>query len=274
MFRPGELSKVKCVFRSVRPPSEAFLLSLAVLLALLHAVLATTATVGTSITHDEIAHLTAGRAYNTLGDFRLQPENGNLPQRWAALPMNAIGPRLPPLAGDPAWQQADVWVFGNEFFYRSGNPADLMIFAGRAMISLFSAGTGLLVFFWSRKLFGTRGAFLSLGLYVFCPNLLAHGALATSDATMSFFLLAAVTAWWWQLDALTWRRVLLSALVFALACVAKFSAVLLPPMFALLALLRFFGPRPPRGPPPEQTRRHGGAPRAPPPGPGAARRRL
>lgn len=244
MFRRGELSKFKCVFRTARP-SEAFLLSLAVLLALFHAVLATTATVGTTVTHDEIAHLTAGHAYNTLNDYRLQPENGNLPQRWAALPMSVLEAHFPPLAGDPAWQQADIWEFGHEFFYETGNPTDLMIFAGRAMISLFSAGTGLLIFLWSRKLFGTRGAFLSLGLYVFCPSFLAQGALATSDITMVFFLLASITAWWWLLEKITGPRVLASALVFALACVAKFSAVLLPPMFVVLAGLRFVGPNRP-----------------------------
>jgi len=216
------------------------LLSLAVLLALLHAVLGVTATVGTTVTHDEIAHLAAGRVYNTLGDFRMQPENGNLPQRWAALSMALLQPRLPPLAGNDAWHRGDIWVFGHQFFYELGNDTDLMIFAGRAMISLFSAGTGLLIFFWSRRLFGTRGAFLSLGLFVFCPNFLAHGMLATSDVTMVFFLLAAVSAWWRWLEAPSWPRALLSAAVFALACVAKFSAVLLLPMFAVLALLRLF----------------------------------
>jgi 4-amino-4-deoxy-L-arabinose transferase-like glycosyltransferase len=227
--------------RPLAPFSEKFILALALLLAALHAVLAVTATVGTSVTNDEIAHLTAGRAYNTLNDYRLQPENGNLPQRWAALPMAAIKPHYPSL-DDDYWRHAEVWVFGNRFFYLSGNPTDFMILAGRAMISLFSAGTGLLIFFWSRKLFGVRGAFLSLGLFAFDPNFLAHGALATSDVTMVFFLLASVTAWWWQLEQPSWPRTLLSAGVFALACVAKFSAVLLPPMMLLLAAVRLFAP--------------------------------
>lgn len=226
-----------------RPPafSQGFILALALLLAALHAVLAVTATTGESLTSDEIAHLTAGRAYNTLNDYRLQPENGNLPQRWAALPMALIKPHFPPL--DDSGRHGEVWIFGHRFFYLSGNPADLMTFAGRAMISLFSAGTGLLIFFWSRRLFGLPGAFLSLGLFVFCPNFLAHGALATSDVTMVFFLLASVTAWWRALENdLPWPRTLLSALVFALACVAKFSAPLLVPMLLLLAALRLAVP--------------------------------
>ena len=229
------------------PPARAFstpfLISLAVLLALFHAVLAVTATVGTSVTHDEIAHLTAGHTYNVLGDFRLQPENGNLPQRWAALPMAAIRPHLPLVNGDAFWR-ADTWQFSHQFFYELGNDTDLMILAGRAMISLFSAGTALLVFLWSRRLFGMRGAFLSLVLFVFSPSFLAHGALATSDVTMVFFFLAAVTTWWWQLRQPAWWRVLLSGVVFGLACVAKYSAVLLLPMMVLLALLQLAVRRP------------------------------
>ncbi len=38
-----------------------------------------------STTSDELVHLTAGYSY-WKNDYRLQPENGNLPQRWAALP--------------------------------------------------------------------------------------------------------------------------------------------------------------------------------------------
>jgi hypothetical protein len=217
-----------------RRPSPAFLATLAVLLALGHAVLAVTATAGKSMTSDEIAHLTAGHAYNTRGDFRLQPENGNLPQRWAALPARVIGAPLPPptLA---VWDNADVWNYGHAFFYRAGLPGDLILFAGRAMIALFSAALGLAVFFWSRAWFGWRGAFLSLGFYALCPAFLAHGALATSDVTMAFFFLAATGAWARHLAAPGWRWALTSGVALGLACVAKFSAVLLGPIFALVA---------------------------------------
>src|SRR5215213_378998 len=96
LFRPDELSKLKNVPRFAAPPSRGFLITLAVLFALFHAVLAVTATTDKSMTADEIAHLTAGQAYNTRGDYRLQPENGNLPQRLAALPMTLAGVALPP----------------------------------------------------------------------------------------------------------------------------------------------------------------------------------
>jgi Dolichyl-phosphate-mannose-protein mannosyltransferase len=215
--------------------SPAFLALLPVLAVIWHAWLAVSATTRESMTSDEIAHLTAGHAYNTRGDFRLQPENGNLPQRWAALPLSMARAPLPP-TDRKDWRESDVWDYGHAFFYEQGLPADEYLWAGRAMIALFSAATGLLIFYWSKSLWGERGAWLSLVLFVFCPNVLAHGALATSDACMMFFFLAAVGAWWRHLQRPGLPGGILSATVFGLAFVAKFSALLLLPIHALIAV--------------------------------------
>src|SRR5438094_1460455 len=56
-----------------------------------------------STTFAELAHLTAGYSYWLTGDFRLQPENGNLPQRWAALPLLLGHYRFPSLEQE-AWR--------------------------------------------------------------------------------------------------------------------------------------------------------------------------
>lgn len=226
--------------RRLPTPSAAFLVTLGVLLALLHAVLALTASASKSMTADEIAHLTAGLAYNARGDYRLQPENGNLSQRLAAVPMTLAGVRLP-ATSLASWPAADVWNYGHAFFFERGLATDEWLFLGRGVIALVSAATGLLVFFWSRALFGWRGAFLSLTLFVFCPAFLAHGALATSDIMMAFFFLAAVGAWWRHLERPGAGGAALSAAILGLACVAKYSAVLLAPMFALIALVWFAG---------------------------------
>src|SRR3954451_1808740 len=54
-------------------------------------------------TFDELLHLTAGYSYWTTGDFRMQPENGNLPQRWAAIPLLFSKPHFPDL-DQQAWR--------------------------------------------------------------------------------------------------------------------------------------------------------------------------
>jgi hypothetical protein len=217
-------------------PSTAFLLSLAVLLALLHAVLAVTATADKSMTSDEIAHLTAGHAYNTRADYRLQPENGNLPQRLAALPMTLARVPLPP-ASLEIWRTADVWNYGHKFFYEQPVMVDQWLFLGRGMIALVSAATALIVFFWSRALWGWRGGFLSLVLFVFCPAFLAHGALTTSDVMMTFCFFASLGAWWRHLERPGFAWAALSALALGLAFVSKVSAVLLPPMMAVCGVV-------------------------------------
>ena len=51
----------------------------------------------------------------------------------------------------------------------------------RLMMPLFSIIGGLAVFAWSRRLYGRWGGLLSLSLWVFCPNILAHARLITSD---------------------------------------------------------------------------------------------
>lgn len=221
---------------STREPRESIILLLALALAALHAVLAVTATVGKSMTSDEIAHLTAGHAYNTLGDFRLHPENGNLPQRLAALPFVLAGDPLPP-TDRTDWLGSDIWRYGHAFIYESGLPVEERLFQARAVMALVSAATGLLVFAWSRALFGTAAGFLSLGLLALCPTFLAHGPLATSDMTMTLLFLASVGAWWRHLRKPGLAGGLLSAAICGLAFIAKFSAVLLLPMLGLLGVL-------------------------------------
>lgn len=207
-------------------------------LLLLHAALALLAVAGKSTTADELIHVTGGYSYWHLHDYRLHPENGILPQRWAALPAALTHPPFPKLEGNAYWKTSEVQVIGHQFFYETGHDHFPMLMAGRAMIVLFNLATGVLIFCWSRRLFGTPGAFVSLSLFVFSPNFLAHGALATSDACMTFFFLASIGAWWRHLHDGRARWWWLSVITFGLAWVAKYSAPLLLPMMVLLALVR------------------------------------
>jgi hypothetical protein len=191
-------------------------------------------------TGDEIAHLTAGYSYWKTDDYRLQPENGNLPQRWAALPLLHRDLKFPTLDQN-AWRISDVWDLGFQWFYECGNDLASMLRAGRMMIALFGVATGALVFLWGRRLFGDKGGILAAGLFSFCPTMLANGALITSDMTATFMFLAAVTAFWAMAHRLTALRVVVFGLALGLLCVAKFSAPLIAPMCAILFAVRVAG---------------------------------
>ena len=226
---------------SVRSPR--LLCGLAVLLALGHATLAVLAMRDKSTTSDELAHLTGGYTFNQLDDFRLHPENGILPQRMHALPVGLAGFRFPAPEGR-AWRESDVWETGHKFFYELGNDFGWMLASARAVNSLFGVATILLIFCWTRRLFGDLGAIIATLFAALSPTMLAHSALATSDMAMAFFLLASCGAYWRHLQGGGARTWVLSALVFGLACGAKYSAALLLPMFALMAIVRAMQPAP------------------------------
>lgn len=224
-------------------PSFA-VLATAILLLAIYFAMAVGSKSQASTTSDELAHLTAGVSYWQNRDFRLHPENGILPQYWAALPAWLGGAKFPTLTDNPSWRSSNVWLMGYQFFYETGEDHFPRLMAGRAMIALFGVATGCLVFGWSRRLFGDAGALVSLTFYAFCPTFLAHGALVTSDMCMTFFFLAAVGAWWRHLHDGRARAWWLSALTLGLAFVAKYSAVLLLPMLGAMAVVRAMATEP------------------------------
>lgn len=202
------------------------------------------ALIGTGATNDEPVHLASGYSYWRFDDYRLQPENGNLPQRWAALPLLAMHPYLNPADEPVLWGLSHQWRISNLFFFLTGNNADYMLFCARATMAFWSVATGLLVFCWARRLWSDAGGLLALAFYVVSPTTLAHGPLVTSDMCAAFWLLAATGAWWRASRELTWSSFLVSCAATGLAFVAKFSAVLLLPIFALLIIWRTFVPEP------------------------------
>jgi hypothetical protein len=227
-----------------RPLSPSlWLTGLALLLALGHAGLATFAAREKSTTADELAHVTGGYTFNHWHDYRLHPENGILPQRWQALPA-ALGDTDFPALTSPGWQRSVVWLVGYDFFYQSRNDPAWLLFSARAMNSLFGAATVLLVFFWSHRLWGTPGAVASAIFCAFCPTMLAHSGLATSDMGMTFFFLAFPAAYWRHLHDGRWRAWWLSAALLGFAAVAKYTAVLLLPIAVALAFVRVLQPEP------------------------------
>ncbi|WP_415909751.1 hypothetical protein [Oleiharenicola sp. Vm1] len=218
-----------------------------------------------STTADEIAHLTAGYSYWQDRDYRLQPENGLLPQRWAALPL--LGRDLKQLdRAHKAWAEADVWTVGDRFFHQSGNDLAAMLRSGRAMIALLG---GVLVFavgLWAWQLVGAAGAFVASTLAAFSPTLLAHAGLVTSDTAAALGFVLAAAAWWRLLHRVTPGRIAGAGLALGYLLLAKFSAVLFAPMALLMLAVRLVRRTPLHG-------RRGAARLAPSPSPAPARSR-
>ena len=197
-----------------------------------------------SLTSDEPVHAAGGYSYWKFDDYRVNPENGNLPQRWMAIPLVAGGYHFPSLDSE-AWRRGDEWALANEWLYHIGNDVPGMLLRGRAMMGLLTVALGGLVWWWSRRLFGPTGGLLTLLLFALDPSILANGALMTSDMACALFFLASVLCVWSVLHRVTVGRVLVSGLVVGGLFVTKMSAILIVPIALTLACIRLFA-----GPPP------------------------
>jgi 4-amino-4-deoxy-L-arabinose transferase-like glycosyltransferase len=243
LFRRGDLSNFKPMLPpgprrslSFGPPGLRSLVLTAAVTALLGLFwwLAVSASRVKSQTSDELPHIAAGYAYDRFGDFRIQPENGNLPQRLYGLPGLAAGARFPLDA--ERWSVSQYWHLAWDYFYALDNPTDRIVQQARSINALIGAALGLLIFLLARARFGDAGGLLALGFYVLAPNFLAHSALATSDVCATFFLTLSPWLFWRHLEKRDWPSGALAGLVSGLTLVAKFNGLLLAPIYALLII--------------------------------------
>ncbi|HEY4308636.1 MAG TPA: hypothetical protein VGN12_04205 [Pirellulales bacterium] len=187
--------------------------------------------------YDEPIHLTGGISDWTTHDYRILPESGHLPQRWCALPAWLGGSRFPSLE-DPSWRTLHEWDFAELLFFRSGNDVDRLLVQGRVMTALLAVGLALIVYAWSRALFGPGAGLFSLALFVFSPTMLAHGFLITSDMATALFFTAAVGAWWLLLKRVSAGTLVAAWLALSGLFLSKFSAPTIVPMGAALLVVR------------------------------------
>lgn len=208
------------------------------LLLVAHFLMAWTTSPHVGVTADEPIHIVSGLYYWETGDYRFQPENGNLPQRLVALPWLFADVELPANAGDASWEQADIWDLGHRLFSETGQKRDLLLALSRGLSALLGVALLLLVHRWASELWGPNGGLLSLALATFCPNLLAHAGLATSDTAGTLGFLAATLAAWRLCHAITLGRTLACGAAAGTLALSKFSVVLLPLVVAGLLLVR------------------------------------
>jgi len=169
-----------------------------------------------SITYDEPGHLRYGRQL-LRGDARRFDDSKMPVSALNAVP-GAIATWLPP----------------------SGMRSALAsLYAARVPTMLASIALAWLVWHWSRRLWGNRGALLSLLLCSFDPNLIAHARLVTTDVWIALAFTTVLYLFWRFAEEPTFGRATALAVAFALAQVVKYSAVLLAPLLMLLAAVRW-----------------------------------
>jgi hypothetical protein len=128
-------------------------------------------------------------------------------------------------------------------FEKTGAPIlDLDEFSGpcdwtlaRAPTLLGGLALGLAIAAWSRALYGWPGALVSMGLFAFDPNLLAHSTLVTTDVFGALFLLLSLRAFARWLEVPGIRNSVLLGLSVGAAFISKYTAAYLPVIFLVAA---------------------------------------
>ncbi len=185
-----------------------------------------------SQTFDESAHIYSGYSYWKTGDFGINPEHPPLVKLWATLPLLPTGLADPPPV--PINFRAASGYGGIQLLY--SNDADSILFKARVAVSVFALTCALLVFLAGYEMFGAGAGLIALLLLVFEPNTLANGALVGTDMGATCLVFGAVYAFYRYSRKPSILRLLVCCIAAGLALAAKHSAVLLLPMFLVLAL--------------------------------------
>ncbi len=168
-----------------------------------------------SITTDEDSHLSYGQQILERGTFAREVHRHNATSPWMAV--NALPGFVAERLGAPV-------------------PPLRALYQSRLPSLLWGALLGWLAFCWAREAFGVRAGLLALTLAAFCPNLLAHSALITTDAVTTLAIFGAVYAFWRYHARPTRLRLAVAGLALGLALTTKLSAVyLVPVLFLILA---------------------------------------
>ncbi|GAB4340671.1 MAG: phospholipid carrier-dependent glycosyltransferase [Candidatus Abyssubacteria bacterium] len=199
--------------------------------------LAATSVKDKSLTYDETSYIAVGNYIVETGDTE------------------AIVPGSPPL---PFFVVGIFWnlldfnaSFWTEFrrahesglrslplIFESGYDPDLLIFLARLPVILTFPIMGLLIFNWSRQVFGLKAALLALTLAAFSPNLLAHSRLAATDFLAAVTFFGSAYSFRQYLKQPGWKNVLIAGCALGLALMTKYTAaILIPAYFVLLVVL-------------------------------------
>lgn len=188
-------------------------------------------------TRNEVAHVPAGLVCWHTGDFSLYNVNPPLWKMIATLPTLLLNPeiekiRLPSHPGHRA-----EWAAARQFADDNAANYFPIMWSSRLAGMLWSVLGGYIVYRWSSQLYGRQGGLLSMLLWCFEPNVLAHAQLVTPDIPATVAGMAATYVFWLYLKAGTWSLAAATGLLLGVAQLTKFTMLILYGVWPILALV-------------------------------------
>jgi hypothetical protein len=196
-----------------------------------------------SLSWDEGDHIFAGYMSWKKADFGINPEHPPLVKTLATIPLLLMNLKIPPPKGLASFKD-EAYFDGRDFIFGNGGEAeaDRIILRARMTAAILSLLLGLLVFLAAREMFGVGAGLFALALFVFEPNIIAHGAYVTTDMGVSCFMFFSIYALYRYVKAPSWGRLAVVGLATGFALASKHSGVLLLPLGAALILTEIVWP--------------------------------
>ncbi|NOY74340.1 MAG: hypothetical protein GXP32_00925 [Kiritimatiellaeota bacterium] len=195
-------------------------------------------------TFDETVHILGGYTVLTKLDYHVNPENGILPQVWAALPLALNSKITPPDMKSAGWLSGLTWNAASNFLYTSGNDPGTILITARTMMLLMAAACGFLVFVISKRIWGVSGGLFSLALFALSPTIMANARLVSSDLASALFFLLSIWAWQLVSERVTAKRLSLFCVGMSGLFLSKMSAPLIIPAILAVLAVRLFRRKP------------------------------
>ena len=216
---------------------------LAVVAILLFFFLSMDSLIDDSPTMDEQNHIARGLAFLRTGDPRLSLEHPPFINTLSALPLLTM-PELRLPFDHPSWERREGWYeFADLFLWQYNTDADRMVFLARLPIVFITLALALAGYRSAGHIWGGAAALPALLLFLFEPNLLAHGRYSTTDLGATLFTFQTTLMLWrlWRRpNRFSWRLLILTAIVMGLAFGSKLSALGFALIWFILALLPFY----------------------------------
>jgi len=185
-----------------------------------------------SQTWDEANHIFTGYRSWTHADFGLNPEHPPMLKLLASTPLLWSKPKSPAL--EERYFKEDAFLRGKEFLYQ--NDPDKILARTRTVAASLTLLAALVVFFGTREMFGRGAAFIALALLTFDPNLLAHGALITTDVGLACFMFLSVYLFYRFVKSPSALRLIMAGVAVGFVLAVKHTGFLVLPILFLLSL--------------------------------------
>jgi 4-amino-4-deoxy-L-arabinose transferase-like glycosyltransferase len=195
-----------------------------------------------SITVDEVVMIPAAYYHLAAANCQLVHEHPPLVKILAGVPLLFLQPdeNDPAKLGHAPDSPVGKWTYCERFWEDNPQLFESVSFWARVPMIALSVLTGVLLFAFTRDLFGTASAVLAVALYTLEPTLLAHGRVVQTDVAASFGYLLVFYALHKYLGAPTVKRALLLGAAGGLACLTKFSMLMVAPVVGVVFLAHFW----------------------------------